>query len=111
MRSTKRLALAALTVLATLALGATTGCTGSGLRPDTAASDDDLRELKTRIVELQRKAAVSEVEIARLREEVAALQSARGGARSAAAPSSGMPSTSSTSTRIAAAPPSTSSRP
>jgi tol-pal system protein YbgF len=122
MRSSKHLAQASLAAAVAVWIAlATTGCTGSGLRPDTAVSDDDLRELKARVVELQKKAAVSEVEIARLRDEVAALQSARGGARSALAPSSGLSSSSSsfgTSTssapavkpsRIAAAKPSRSS--
>ncbi|HEV7518156.1 MAG TPA: tetratricopeptide repeat protein, partial [Thermoanaerobaculia bacterium] len=99
MQNPKYLVLAALTALAT------TACAGTALRPDTAVADDELRELKARVVELQRKAAVSEVEIARLREEVAALSAARGGARSAlpasAAPSMPMPSLSSTSSTSA----------
>jgi tol-pal system protein YbgF len=118
MRSPKHLALANIAGIAAIAVWtalATTGCAGGGLHPDTAASDDDLRELKARVVELQKKAAVSEVEIARLRDEVAALQSARGGTRSALAPSSsssfGAPTPAVKPTRIAATTPPRSSTP
>lgn len=62
-----------LTWLLTATLTATlTGCSSTVL-----SSDDDLQdevdELKNRVLELQRKAAVSEVEMARLREQVAVL--------------------------------------
>jgi tol-pal system protein YbgF len=69
-----------------------TGCGGqlplrsSADRPDAAQVDD----LKTRVIELQRKAAMSDVEIARLSQRVAELEDSlagRGGRR-ASAPSS-----------------------
>src|SRR5436305_3239804 len=90
--------LAALPVLTVALLAG--GCAGTALRPDTAVSDDELRELKARVVELQRKAAVSEVELARLRDEVAALRGGTGGARGNLS-----------STSSAPAPPATSRRP
>jgi len=75
------------------------GC-GTGLwRPRTPAQEpgrersslaEEVAELKTRVLELQRKAAMSEVEIARLRAELLALQAQRpaaaGGAPAPPAP-------------------------
>lgn len=63
------------------------GCASTG----TGAADPaaEIEALKTRVLELQRKAAVAEVEIARLRQQVGALESGRpaespaGGAASA----------------------------
>src|SRR6202035_2302216 len=61
------------------------GCAGTGLRPSSAAEPDEIQELKTRVIELQRKAAVQEVELARLRQQVAELlQGGRTSARPAA---------------------------
>jgi tol-pal system protein YbgF len=67
------------------------GCTGNAVRSDDPQSKE-MDELKARVVELQRKAAVSEVEIARLREEVAELQAQRGGGRAPAAARPAAPS-------------------
>ena len=52
---------------------ASTGCAGAALGSRPAVDPDDVAELKARVIELQRKAAMDEVEIARLREQVAAL--------------------------------------
>ncbi|MGE5234433.1 MAG: tol-pal system protein YbgF [Acidobacteriota bacterium] len=51
------------------------GCASTG----TGAADPaaEIEALKTRVLELQRKAAVAEVEIARLRQQVGALESSR----------------------------------
>ncbi|HEX5759554.1 MAG TPA: hypothetical protein VF121_10200, partial [Thermoanaerobaculia bacterium] len=46
---------------------------------DTTA--DEIRQLKARVLELQRKAAVSEVELARLRQQVSDLETQVGGRR------------------------------
>src|SRR3954447_10493387 len=62
------------------------GCSGNPLRREDPR-DQEIQELRARIVELQRKATVNEVEVARLREQVAQLETARpGGTRAAAAP-------------------------
>lgn len=72
------------------AVALSTGCATSGLsnRPDPAA--EELAELQRKVLELQRKAAVSEVEIDRLRRKVAELENRLG--RSTPA-SGGQPST------------------
>jgi len=65
----------ALTLFSAISL---TGCS-SVLSPRSSAPDDSgLVEVKRRIVELQEQAAVAEVELDRLRREVAELRSARG---------------------------------
>jgi tol-pal system protein YbgF len=65
-----------LTVLA-LAVGlSTTGC--SGLMPEREPQPDELAEIKSRVLELQRTAAMAQVEIDRLRLQVAALESRLG---------------------------------
>ncbi len=51
-----------------------TGC-GSGLMPARDPQPDELAEIKNRILELQRTAAMNRVEIDRLRQQVVALQS------------------------------------
>jgi tol-pal system protein YbgF len=56
------------------------GCGGSVLPPRNAAGDGEVAELKQRILELQRRAAVQQVELARLRERVAELEAHAGGA-------------------------------
>ena len=61
--------------LAVLTLwGALSGCASLG---GSSSRDADIEELKARVIELQKKAAMAEVELARLRQEVLA---ARGGA-------------------------------
>lgn len=89
-----------LALLATVLI-VTTGCSGSGLLGSrTAASPPpaDVQEMQRRLVELQRRAAITEVELERLRERVAELEGRAGirpgsrpvtepGARPAPAPS------------------------
>ncbi len=60
------------------------GC-GSGLLPAGGADPDELAEIKSRILELQRTAAMTQVEIDRLRRQVMALE-ARLGVGETAAP-------------------------
>ena len=67
--------------LALLPAGLAAGCASGG-----DADADRIRELQDRVLELQRKAAVADVELARLRQQVAELM-ARGGS-SVSAPSS-----------------------
>ena len=70
------------------------GCSGTGvLGSRTAASPPpaDIQEMQRRLVELQRKSAVTEVELERLRDRVAELE-ARAGIRSGSRPSSARPS-------------------
>jgi tol-pal system protein YbgF len=64
----------------------TTGC-GSGLMPARGPRPDELAEIKSRILELQRTATMTRVEIDRLRQQVAVLESRLegGGAPPAAA--------------------------
>src|SRR3954447_12815519 len=76
----KRLAL----LLVPLCLAA--GCAGSALRPDDA-QQQEVQALKTRIVELQREAAMSQVELAQLRQQMAELEARNGGAPRPAMPS------------------------
>jgi tol-pal system protein YbgF len=57
-----------------LALGLLGGCASSGDDPE----GDRIKELQDRVLELQRKAAVAEVELARLRQQVADLQAKQG---------------------------------
>ncbi|MEO8504258.1 MAG: tol-pal system protein YbgF [Acidobacteriota bacterium] len=61
-------------VLAVLALA---GCATGGATPEAGA---DVLALQSRVLELQRKAAVTEVELARLRQQVAALEARQGSA-------------------------------
>ena len=70
-------------LLAALLAGGASGCAGASA-PRSAADPDEMAELKARVIELQRKAAVEEVEIARLRQQVAEL--AGGHAGTAAVP-------------------------
>src|SRR4028118_4707 len=65
--------------LLTLALVSITaaGCATNPLRPDPAL-DPEMQQLRQRVVDLQREARMNEVEIARLRQQVAELE-ARGG--------------------------------
>lgn len=55
------------------------GCGGGLLPPRDAADDAELRELKARVLELQRRSAVQQVELARLRERVAEIEAHAGG--------------------------------
>jgi tol-pal system protein YbgF len=81
----KRPSATALLSLALLSL-VTLGCAGNPLSREDPR-DQEIQELRARIVELQRKATVNEVEVARLREQVAQLETARpGGTRAAAVP-------------------------
>ena len=57
----------------------TTGCT-SGLMPERGAGPDELAEVKSRVLELQRDAAMTRVEIERLRQQVVALEARLAGA-------------------------------
>src|SRR3954470_1739635 len=75
----KRLAL----LLGPLCLAA--GCAGSALRPDDA-QQQEIQALKTRILELQREAAMNQVEMAQLRQQVAEMEARNGGAPRPAAP-------------------------
>ena len=72
--------------VALLALGAWwwIGC-ASGLSAPGKETRERIERLQERVVELQRQAAVNEVEIARLREKVAALEAAPAGGRAAEA--------------------------
>lgn len=58
-------------------LGLAAGCAGQGVMGTRSAADrppEDVRELRSRVLELQRRAAVTEVELERLRRQVAALE-------------------------------------
>jgi tol-pal system protein YbgF len=57
-----------------LAGGLLAGCASSG-----DSRDDQIRELQDRVLELQRKTAVADVELARLRQQVAELMAKQGG--------------------------------
>jgi tol-pal system protein YbgF len=70
-----------LCLLALPLAGLATGCASSG---DSDA--DRIKELQDRVLELQRKAAVADVELARLRQQVAELQARQGSSASAAGP-------------------------
>ncbi len=77
-----------LLALPLLALAA--GCSSMPLRQDTSALEEEVRQLRARVVELQRRAAMDDVELTRLRQRVAELETRPGGARpgsAAAAPS------------------------
>lgn len=65
-----------------LALAAS-GCSSSLLQPAKTADEGQVRELQERVLELQRRAAVQQVELARLRERVAELEARDGSAASA----------------------------
>lgn len=73
------------------------GCASNPLRPDPGV-EDEVRQLRQRIVELQRDARMNEVEMARLREQVAELEARNGGTR---------PAPASTSSAISTRPPAT----
>lgn len=71
----------------TLALGVallTVGC-GSGLMPRSSPEPDELAEIKSRILELQRTAAMTRVEIDRLRQQVVTLEARLAGTAAPAA--------------------------
>jgi tol-pal system protein YbgF len=72
----KRSSIAALLTLSLLAAG----CAGNPLRREDPR-DQEIQELRARLLEVQRKAAVNEVEVARLRQQVAELEQARPGGR------------------------------
>lgn len=79
-RSLRRAACAALVV------AAAAGCASGGLRR-SGSSGADVEELKERVLELQRRAAVTEVELARLRQTVADLEGRLRGGVARPAPS------------------------
>ncbi len=83
-RSAARLAVGALALAAV-------SCSGATWRhPRTAqAPPDEVAELKARVLELQRQAAVTQVELERLRQEVARLQARVGGGGAPPAASGG----------------------
>ncbi|MDP9122519.1 MAG: hypothetical protein M3O15_14315, partial [Acidobacteriota bacterium] len=68
-------------------------CLGAAGCASTGGGDagDEIRELREHVLELQRKAAVNEVEIERLRQQIAELQAQQGG-RSAPGTSGPRPS-------------------
>ncbi|HSK78394.1 MAG TPA: tetratricopeptide repeat protein [Thermoanaerobaculia bacterium] len=81
------------------------GCAGTVLRPNDTASQE-AQELRARIVELQRQAAMNEVELARLRQQVAELEARAGGRPSAPPPRTTTGTTTGTTTaRPSPAPP------
>ena len=63
------------------------GCGSAGLRP-AGDVEAEVRELRQRIVEMQRQAAVNQMAIDELRAQVASLEAALGVRRSSAVPSS-----------------------
>ncbi|MDX1996507.1 MAG: tol-pal system protein YbgF [Thermoanaerobaculia bacterium] len=70
-------------VVLVVAAAALTGCASGSLRARstaTAPAADTVEALRTRVVELQQQAAVHEVEMARLRQAVEALEARLGGA-------------------------------
>ena len=64
-----------------LAGGLLAGCASGG-----ESRDDQIRELQNRVLELQRKTAVADVELARLRQQVAELMAKQGGTSSISSP-------------------------
>jgi tol-pal system protein YbgF len=66
-----------------LAGGLLAGCASGG-----ESRDDQIKELQNRVLELQRKSAVADVELARLRQQVADLMAKQGGAGGGPSPSS-----------------------
>lgn len=88
-RSGRTLFAPLLLVTATLAAG----CSGTGVLGSRSAASPppaDVQEMQRRLVELQRRAAVADVELERLRERVAELE-ARAGIRSGSRPSVARP--------------------
>ncbi|HEV2852512.1 MAG TPA: tol-pal system protein YbgF [Thermoanaerobaculia bacterium] len=85
------------------------GCAGTALRPDDT-QQQEIQALKARIVELQREAAMNQVEMAQLRQRVAEMEARNGGARPAAPaparPTSGVSSGTSAATTAPSTPPS-----
>ncbi|MFL6259068.1 MAG: tol-pal system protein YbgF [Thermoanaerobaculia bacterium] len=63
------------------------GCAGSALRPDDT-QQQEIQALKTRILELQREAAMNQVELSQLRQRVAEMEARNGGAPRPATPPS-----------------------
>jgi tol-pal system protein YbgF len=78
------------TLLLGLLLVVTAGCSSGVPRVLTPNEGvrEEIRDLRAQLLELQKKAAVSEVEVARLREKVATLEADAGGAPASSAPSS-----------------------
>lgn len=74
------------------------GCASNPLQRQDPALEEEVRQLRQRIVELQREARMNEVEVTRLRQQVAEMEARSGGAR----PSSPSPPSS-----VTTAPPST----
>lgn len=61
------------------------GCAGSALRPDDT-QQQEIQALKARILELQREAAMNQVELAQLRQQMAGIEGRGGGGARPAAP-------------------------
>lgn len=75
--------ISALPSLLLLSGGLLGGCASGG-----ESRDDQIKELQNRVLELQRKTAVADVELARLRQQVAELMAKQGGGGGGASPSS-----------------------
>jgi tol-pal system protein YbgF len=80
-------------VLLVLALSlATAGCASNPLQREDPR-DQEIQDLRARLLELQRKSAMNEVEIARLRQQVAELESGRPGVGTRVSSPSALPVT------------------
>jgi tol-pal system protein YbgF len=73
------------------ALAVLAGCASGGPGRSASKPADDVEELKRRVLELQRRVAMADVEIARLRQAVADLQGRSGAAGSSSPPRSSPP--------------------
>ena len=69
-----------------LLAGLVAGCSGSSLRGDDDAREQEIQALKARILQLQQEAAMNQVEVAQLRQKVAELDARNGGNRPPAKP-------------------------
>jgi TolA-binding protein len=76
------------------------GCASTGLRAGDA-QEQEIQALKARILELQREAAMNQVELAQLRQQIAELEARNGGPRPVA-PASRPPATSDSGSRAPA---------
>lgn len=67
------------TVLCLLTAASFLGCAGTALRPDTSGLEQEIQRLRAQVVELQRQAAMDEVELARLRQQLSDVEARRSG--------------------------------